>query len=74
MPSPDSAPEVARLQGQRPFDVGDRGLVLAHQVVHGGPLVPAFGEFRVEADDGIEELQRVIELADRHRADPTRVE
>jgi hypothetical protein len=50
--------DMPGLELQGAVDVGERLLVIAHQVVERRPLVPALGEVRLLRDDRIELLQR----------------
>src|SRR6202140_4679238 len=49
--------EVARLERQHLADVGERMAVIVFQVIDRGALVPGFDVFRVDGDDGAQELQ-----------------
>jgi hypothetical protein len=58
---------MMRLQRQGTVDVGDRLRVIAEQVVDSRALVPALGEIGRLGDDGVEDLQRGAEIAQRQR-------
>ena len=50
--------EMARLERQRPLDVGERLVVVVEQEIDGGPLVPALGEIRLHRGDAVEKVER----------------
>ena len=66
-PEPRQRAEMTRLETERAVDVLDRGLVPTHQIIKRRPLVPALGELGRDLDHRVEQRQRLVELALRHR-------
>ena len=58
---------MARLEGKRALDIGNRARELADQVVEGGALVPPLGKIRAHLDHRVEAGQRGFEGAVIHR-------
>ena len=54
--------EVARLAAQHLVDIGKRATVILFHVVDGSAPVPGFHVFRLDLDDGAEQLEREVEI------------
>src|SRR5437867_9534519 len=68
-PEPGERAEVDRVQPNHFLAVRERTIQHAHQVVHGRPLVPTFGEAGRTADDLAEDVHRLREPPRAHELD-----